>query len=279
MSDFARKTGDYSTLSAADLAVLAVTYDLEAQHCGTEHLKTEPTVSRTINFYKPSNALPEGDKKIAGFYQPEKGDSKKNKENDFSSFSFWREPIPEIPLDLDLDSLTLTDDKPTDSFQCPLSHEELQNLDSFLEARSFICNFDVCQVDASVAGLLDLTTASKYNNILRWFNHIQSYGTIEQTHKVSLDKIFLKIAEGFDFAIDEVIDDGCEAVSSDEGVGFNESDEEHEDEETDSEDGDDDGNDDDGWITPGNIKEMKDKIQVIKNILCISGRWIREMNS
>ena len=264
VSDFARKTGDYGSLSAVDLMVLAVTYDLEAEHCGTDHLNKEPKVSKTTNFYNPSNAIPEDDKKIAGFYNPGEDDTQNDKENVFSSFSFWREPIPEIPLDLELDSFDPSDlEKPSDSCQCPLSQQELQNLDNFLEARSFICNFDVCQVDVSVAGVLDTKTASKYNNVLRWFNHIQSYGTIEQTHKVSLDKIFFKIAEGFDFSIEEVLDDGssgCEAVSSDEGVGFNESDEENEEEtESDCED-----DNDEAWITPSNIKEIKDKMQVIK---------------
>ncbi len=271
MSDFARKTGDYGSLSAVDLMVLAVTYDLEAEHCGTDHLNKEPKVSKTTSFYNPSNAIPEDDKKIAGFYNPGEDDTQNDKENVFSSFSFWREPIPEIPLELELDTFDPSDsEKPSDSCQCPLSQQELQNLDNFLEARSFICNFDVCQVDVSVAGVLDTKTASKYNNVLRWFNHIQSYGTIEQTHKVSLDKIFFKIAEGFDFSIEEVLDDGssgCEAVSSDEGVCFNESDEENEEEtESDCED-----DNDEAWITPSNIKEIKDKMQVIKQF------YLREM--
>ena len=42
MTDFSKKTGDYSSLSAVDLRVLALVYQLEKQHVGTEHIRTEP---------------------------------------------------------------------------------------------------------------------------------------------------------------------------------------------------------------------------------------------
>lgn len=42
MCDFAKKTGDYKSLSLTDLKVIAVVYDLEKQHVGTDHIKTEP---------------------------------------------------------------------------------------------------------------------------------------------------------------------------------------------------------------------------------------------
>ena len=42
MSDFAKKTGDYRHLSATDISVLALTYMLEKQHVGVDHINTEP---------------------------------------------------------------------------------------------------------------------------------------------------------------------------------------------------------------------------------------------
>ncbi|KAF9108075.1 Nin1 binding protein [Mortierella sp. AM989] len=39
---FARKTGDYAVLSATDLRVLALTYQLEFEHCGMKRIRTEP---------------------------------------------------------------------------------------------------------------------------------------------------------------------------------------------------------------------------------------------
>ena len=41
VTEFSKKTGDYASLSATDLKVLAVTYDLEAQLVGTQHLNKE----------------------------------------------------------------------------------------------------------------------------------------------------------------------------------------------------------------------------------------------
>ena len=43
VKSFARQTGDYGFLSVTDLKVLALTYDLEKQYNGVEHLKKEPT--------------------------------------------------------------------------------------------------------------------------------------------------------------------------------------------------------------------------------------------
>jgi RNA-binding protein NOB1 len=42
---FARKTGDYSSLSAVDIRVLALTLMLEREHKGTEHLRDVPIIS------------------------------------------------------------------------------------------------------------------------------------------------------------------------------------------------------------------------------------------
>lgn len=42
MTEFSKKTGDYPSLSATDIKVLALTYQLEQEHVGAGHLKTEP---------------------------------------------------------------------------------------------------------------------------------------------------------------------------------------------------------------------------------------------
>lgn len=46
--DFARKTGDFASLSAVDLKVVALTYELEKEHVGTDHLRKEPVMAKTI---------------------------------------------------------------------------------------------------------------------------------------------------------------------------------------------------------------------------------------
>ena len=42
VTDFAKKTGDYKSLSAVDIRVLALTYQLEKEYNGTDHLRNEP---------------------------------------------------------------------------------------------------------------------------------------------------------------------------------------------------------------------------------------------
>lgn len=42
VTEFSKKTGDYPSLSATDIKVLALTYQLELEHVGSQHLKKEP---------------------------------------------------------------------------------------------------------------------------------------------------------------------------------------------------------------------------------------------
>uniref|UniRef100_A0A1B0CBB9 RNA-binding protein NOB1 n=2 Tax=Lutzomyia longipalpis TaxID=7200 RepID=A0A1B0CBB9_LUTLO len=68
VQDFSRKTGDYASLSAVDMKVVALTYQLEKEHVGTEHLRKEPLASKTM-IKKPTNddLL---NCKMMGFYRP-----------------------------------------------------------------------------------------------------------------------------------------------------------------------------------------------------------------
>ena len=43
VSEFAKKTGDFQSLSLVDLKVLALTYQLHKEKCGTDDLRSEPT--------------------------------------------------------------------------------------------------------------------------------------------------------------------------------------------------------------------------------------------
>lgn len=66
VSDFAKKTGDYASLSATDIQVIALTYQLEKEHVGVEHLRTEP-VKRVI---APGHLPSQEFKQVAGFFVP-----------------------------------------------------------------------------------------------------------------------------------------------------------------------------------------------------------------
>ena len=71
VTEFAKKTGDYASLSAVDIKVLALTLMLELRHVGPERVKSEPTVSRTVEFYKPGGDSALNSKVPAGFFTPE----------------------------------------------------------------------------------------------------------------------------------------------------------------------------------------------------------------
>ena len=40
--EFSKKTGDYPSLSAVDIQVMALVYQLEKEHVGTDHIRTVP---------------------------------------------------------------------------------------------------------------------------------------------------------------------------------------------------------------------------------------------
>lgn len=44
VTEFSKKTGDYPSLSATDIKVLALTYQLELEHVGSQHLRTQPEI-------------------------------------------------------------------------------------------------------------------------------------------------------------------------------------------------------------------------------------------
>ena len=80
MTEFSRKTGDYGALSLTDLKVIALTYMLEAQHVGTDHLSETPTIRSTVEIIKPYKPSTVGDaaseknemavKPLVGFVHP-----------------------------------------------------------------------------------------------------------------------------------------------------------------------------------------------------------------
>merc|ERR1712083_906259 len=71
VTDFSKKTGDYASLSATDIKVMALALMLEIRNVGNEHLKKEPTVKKTVEFYKPGSDQGKNTNGLAGFYTPE----------------------------------------------------------------------------------------------------------------------------------------------------------------------------------------------------------------
>lgn len=76
VTEFSKKTGDYPSLSATDIQIMALTYQLEKEMVGTEHLRTEPVFQKTV---KLTNGAPDMQPDVTGFYLP--GHTKKIEEN------------------------------------------------------------------------------------------------------------------------------------------------------------------------------------------------------
>lgn len=81
----AKKTGDFATLSLVDLKVVALTYQLEKQYVGTEHLAEDPKPAITIHSaIKPKEF--QGSGNIQGFYNSKKrSTSQKQSESEANS--------------------------------------------------------------------------------------------------------------------------------------------------------------------------------------------------
>ena len=83
VTDFSKKTGDFGSLSATDIKVLALTYMLEATHVGTKHLNDQPIIKRTVDFYKPGSDNVQQQNaaltKMPGFYIPSEEEQEESK--------------------------------------------------------------------------------------------------------------------------------------------------------------------------------------------------------
>ncbi|XP_072278649.1 RNA-binding protein NOB1 [Pyxicephalus adspersus] len=112
VTDFSKKTGDYGSLSATDIKILALAYQLETEHVGKDHIRTEPPSKVSVS---TTAQHPEAPVNVAGFHFPSKAAGKKEssekdtvvgrsdtiQENkEFDSFLFWRSPLPSIEDDL-----------------------------------------------------------------------------------------------------------------------------------------------------------------------------------
>lgn len=76
--EFAKKTGDYAALSLTDLKVIALTYEIEKQENGVDHLKKEPVRSETI-YAQSKPKTDEMESKFAppGFYLAKETEAEK----------------------------------------------------------------------------------------------------------------------------------------------------------------------------------------------------------
>ncbi|KAJ7999390.1 hypothetical protein DPEC_G00193910 [Dallia pectoralis] len=117
VTEFSKKTGDYPSLSATDIKVLALTYQLERENVGTDHLKKEPEVKVQVCSTRRHPEAPVG---VAGFHFPSKRPAdglfsgtgrpapavptqhsfNPPEIGEYNTFQFWRNPLPSFDTDL-----------------------------------------------------------------------------------------------------------------------------------------------------------------------------------
>lgn len=112
--DFAKKTGDYLSLSSADIKVIALTYQLECELVGKDHLREDPIVSKTIaSKQKPVELVDKNP--LVGFYVPpekEKVEERTQKNRELIADKIEQEEKEEEENGDDADSES---EEPTDS--------------------------------------------------------------------------------------------------------------------------------------------------------------------
>lgn len=117
VSDFAKKTGDFATLSLTDLTILALTYQMEKEKVGISHLRSEPLVAQTVfSVQKPAEMKDQFS--IAGFYNPGKSKDSSIEDQGVSSDEFEEiDDEPEKKEDSQDESGNESDDKADESNQ------------------------------------------------------------------------------------------------------------------------------------------------------------------
>ncbi|XP_064242600.1 RNA-binding protein NOB1 [Passer domesticus] len=114
VTEFSKKTGDYPSLSAADLQVLALTCQLQADIDGPGGVRWEPQDKVRLS---STPRHPEAPLHLAGFHLPKRSPAGKgpprpgpgsapapaparSDPDEFGSFLYWRPPLPSIEEEL-----------------------------------------------------------------------------------------------------------------------------------------------------------------------------------
>ncbi|XP_005726404.1 RNA-binding protein NOB1 isoform X1 [Pundamilia nyererei] len=219
VTEFSKKTGDYPSLSATDIKVLALTYQLELENVGSQHLRKEPEVKVNI---QSTQRHPETPMNVAGFHFPSKKpadstnvqqtetEKKTPNETDgdeFNSFQFWREPLPAID-------------------------DELLGL--LGPAEGLKSSGGQKRADTRTT-----SDGDQFTSFLFWRDPLLTFS----------DELLGLLKEGNESPQTE--------KRAEQRASAGQSDDEDKENEPDDEDDEEDDDDGGGWITPGNIKEVK----------------------
>ncbi|XP_060041269.1 RNA-binding protein NOB1 isoform X2 [Erinaceus europaeus] len=150
VTEFSKKTGDYPSLSATDIQVLALTYQLEAEFVGVSHLKQEPEKVKVSS----SIQHPETPLHISGFHLPSKPQhwqepvenghpTSEPEDLEYNSFMFWRNPLPNIDHELQELLVDKGEDVPSEEEE---ENEERDSEDSDNDGGGWITPSNIKQV-------------------------------------------------------------------------------------------------------------------------------------
>eukprot|EP00105_Crassostrea_gigas_P027706 XP_011449138.1 PREDICTED: RNA-binding protein NOB1 isoform X2 [Crassostrea gigas] len=228
VTEFSKKTGDYRSLSAVDIQVIALTYQLEKENVGTDHIKTVPDSKIE---WTASKAMLEKPTSIAGFYLAKgKNNSRTTSESTCTS------DLPDQQ-----EASKENSDEPDNSCTCPFSASD----------QSQSTNQD---------GDSNLTEAENQTVKERGDEETVKERGDEETVKERGDEETVK-ERGDEGTVKERGDEGTVKEEDDEGLTVTaEMLEETEEDEGIEEDEEEEEDDDDGWITPSNITSLKQKM-------------------
>ena len=231
-------------------------------HVGRSHLKTEPTVKKTTQFYHPKQNREKNmkaDSKLPGFFDGDEAEEKKDTQlvnpDSFDQYNFWREPVADIiddPEDEDKVDDTRSETPPHMAPE-EVDDDFLVDLNKFLLKRPFLSGFEVTEVDFAVLKLLSEVSLEEnlHLNIIRWRQNIETHAIMD-SDEIDVNRVKEYVRNEDDFTVEDThyddqvedIADTAETDSNDHGYDS--------DKENDNND-----DDDDGWITPGNLKSKK----------------------
>ncbi|CAH3042290.1 unnamed protein product [Pocillopora meandrina] len=210
VTEFAKQTGDFRSLSVIDLKVLALTYQLEKEHCGIDHIKTKPTkqVEITQGF---------AGKTVPGFFV----EKKPKEESEETELRDERT----VCRTVDSDKTTGTDGQQNNT---PNTSDECETN-----------AIDTSRTEISTAAEIDKNNDSTAQEITTGLEALTANDPTLNDSKDD-DEGFEENDNNVDGEddLDSDIEEDCELENGD----------------------DDDDDDDDGWITPDNIKQIKNQM-------------------
>ncbi|XP_022208670.2 RNA-binding protein NOB1 [Drosophila obscura] len=150
--EFAKKTGDYASLSGIDLKVIALSYELEKDNVGTEHLRTEPVMAQTIaSKEEPKEMQEANNKRLVGWFMPDGEEDEEDEDDDDDEMDDDEDDNEEVE-DTSVDNVKAAIEAQIEGIELPTTNTETkmddiseEDLKTLLEELS--CESDVPECD------------------------------------------------------------------------------------------------------------------------------------